>query len=100
VPTVAAGAVHVYHQYTVRVTEDRDGFAAALEREHSIGSGVYYPVPVHRLPPFRSHAADVDLPETDRAARECLSLPVHPSLTESDLDRIITAVNTLASAGG
>ena len=54
VPTVAEGAVHVYHQYTVRVPEDRDGFAAALEREHRIGSGIYYPVPVHRLAPFRT----------------------------------------------
>jgi perosamine synthetase len=89
----------VHHQYTVRIPHDRNGFAAALEREHQIGSGVYYPVPVHRLAPFRTDAAGVDLPETDRAARECLSLPVHPSLTDDDLDRIITAVNTLARAG-
>jgi dTDP-4-amino-4,6-dideoxygalactose transaminase len=97
VPSVAEGAVHVYHQYTVRVPEDRDGFAAALEREHGIGTGIYYPVPVHRLAPFR---ADIDLPETERAARECLSLPVHPSVTAADLERIINAVNALAGAGG
>ena len=97
VPSVAQGAVHVYHQYTVRVPEDRDGFAAALEREHGIGTGVYYPVPVHRLAPFR---ADIDLPETERAARECLSLPVHPSVTAADLERIVNAVNALAVAGG
>jgi perosamine synthetase len=96
VPSVAEGAVHVYHQYTVRVPEDRDGFAAALEREHGIGTGIYYPVPVHRLAPFR---ADIDLPETERAARECLSLPVHPSVTAADLERIVNAVNTLAAAG-
>ncbi len=97
VPSVAQGAVHVYHQYTVRVPEDRDGFAAALEREHGIGTGIYYPVPVHRLAPFR---ADIDLPETERAARECLSLPVHPSVTAADLERIVNAVNALAVAGG
>ena len=97
VPSVAEGAVHVYHQYTVRVPEDRDGFAAALEREHGIGTGIYYPVPVHRLAPFR---ADIDLPETERAARECLSLPVHPSVTAADLERIVNAVNALAAAGG
>jgi dTDP-4-amino-4,6-dideoxygalactose transaminase len=96
VPSVAEGAVHVYHQYTVRVPEDRDGFAAALEREHGIGTGIYYPVPVHRLAPFR---ADIDLPETERAARECLSLPVHPSVTAADLERIVNAVNALAAAG-
>lgn len=95
-PAVAEGAVHVYHQYTVRVPHDRDGLAAALRSEYNIGSGMFYPVPNHRLEPFR---VDVDLPETERAARECLSLPVHPSLSEGDLERIVSAVNTLARAG-
>ena len=47
-------------------------------------------------PPF---AVPVDLPETERAAQECLSLPVHPSLSQGDLERIVTAVNALAKAG-
>jgi dTDP-4-amino-4,6-dideoxygalactose transaminase len=96
VPTVADGAVHVYHQYTVRVPEDRDRFAAALREEHGVGSGMFYPIPNHELAPYR---VDVDLPETADAAKECLSLPVHPSLSAADLDRIVTAVNTLAKAG-
>jgi dTDP-4-amino-4,6-dideoxygalactose transaminase len=95
-PPVAEGAVHVYHQYTIRVPEDRDGFSAALREQYNIGSGMFYPVPNHRLAPFQ---VDVDLPETERAARECLSLPVHPSLSQDDLDRIVTAVNALAKAG-
>ena len=95
-PPVADGAVHVYHQYTVRVAEDRDGLAKALREEYNIGSGMFYPVPNHQLKPFE---VDVDLPETARAAAECLSLPVHPSLSEGDLERIVTAVNTLAKAG-
>ncbi|HET7279758.1 MAG TPA: DegT/DnrJ/EryC1/StrS family aminotransferase [Dermatophilaceae bacterium] len=95
-PPVADGAVHVYHQYTIRVPEDRDGLAAALREEYNVGSGMFYPVPNHRLAPFM---ADVDLPETERAAAECLSLPVHPSLSQDDLDRIVTAVNALAKAG-
>lgn len=95
-PPVADGAVHVYHQYTVRVADDRDGLAAALRDEYDIGSGMFYPVPNHRLAPFE---ADVDLPKTEQAARECLSLPVHPSLSQGDLERIVTAVNTLARAG-
>src|SRR6476469_10884815 len=69
-PPVADGAVHVYHQYTVRFPQDRDGLAAALREEHNIGSGMFYPVPNHRLAPF---SVDVDLPETERAAAECLS---------------------------
>jgi perosamine synthetase len=95
-PPVAEGAVHVYHQYTVRVPQDRDGMAKALKEEHNIGSGMFYPIPNHRLAPFQ---VDVDLPETERAARECLSLPVHPSLSQDDLERIVTAVNILAKAG-
>jgi Predicted pyridoxal phosphate-dependent enzyme apparently involved in regulation of cell wall biogenesis len=95
-PPVAEGAVHVYHQYTVRVPEDRDGFAAALREQYNVGSGMFYPVPNHRLEPFR---VTKDLPETERAAAECLSLPVHPSLSEHDLERIVEAVNALAKAG-
>ncbi|WP_116114175.1 DegT/DnrJ/EryC1/StrS family aminotransferase [Austwickia chelonae] len=95
-PPVAEGAVHVYHQYTVRVAQDRDGLAKALREEFNIGSGMFYPVPNHRLTPFQ---VEVDLPETELAAQECLSLPVHPSLSQSDLERIVSAVNTLAKAG-
>ena len=95
-PPVADGAVHVFHQYTIRVGDDRDGLASALRAEYGIGSGLFYPTPTHRLAPFR---VDVDLPETARAAAECLSLPVHPSLTEQDLERIVTGVNALAKAG-
>ncbi len=96
VPPVAPGAVHVYHQYTIRVAEDRDGFRAALAEEHGVGSGVYYPIPNHRLPSFRR---ELDLPETERAAREVISLPVHPSLSHADLEQIVHAVNTVAKAG-
>ena len=95
-PPVAEGAVHVYHQYTIRVPQDRDGMAAALKAEYNVGSGMFYPIPNHRLAPFQ---VDVELPETERAAKECLSLPVHPSLSQGDLERIVTAVNTLAKAG-
>ena len=95
-PPVADGAVHVYHQYTIRVPEDRDGLAKALKEEYQVGSGMFYPVPNHRLKPFQ---VPVELPETERAAKECLSLPVHPSLTQEDLERIVNAVNTLVKAG-
>ncbi|HEY8943494.1 MAG TPA: DegT/DnrJ/EryC1/StrS family aminotransferase [Polyangiaceae bacterium] len=98
-PPVAEGARHVYHQYTIRVPEDRDGFVAALKEEHGIGSGVYYPIPNHRLPSLQQYAPGLDLPETERAAREAVSLPIHPSLSAGDLDRIVEAVNALAGAG-
>ncbi len=99
VPPVREGARHVYHQYTVRVPEDRDGFVAALRDEHEVGSGVYYPIPNHRLPSLAPYAPGLDLPETERAAREVVSLPVHPSLSADDLERIVAAVNAVAGAG-
>ncbi|MFB9163336.1 DegT/DnrJ/EryC1/StrS family aminotransferase [Arthrobacter psychrochitiniphilus] len=95
-PKVAPGAEHVYHQYTIRVPEGRDELHARLRSEFNIGSGVYYPVPNHRLPSFNRVA---DLPNTEIAAKEVLSLPVHPSVTQNDLERIVTAVNTIVKAG-
>ncbi|MGB3374458.1 MAG: DegT/DnrJ/EryC1/StrS family aminotransferase [Microbacterium sp.] len=99
VPVVAEGAVHVYHQYTIRVTDDRDGFVKALKEEHQVGAGIYYPIPNHRLPSLESYAPGLDLPETERAAREVVSLPVHPSLSREDLERIVTAVSAVTGAG-
>jgi perosamine synthetase len=96
VPPVSPKAVHVYHQYTIRVPEDRDGVAKALREEHGVGTGVYYPIPNHRLPSYRQ---TLDLPATEQAALEVLSLPVHPSLTDDDLATIVTAVNTVVAAG-
>jgi len=99
-PMVADGAVHVYHQYTVRVdAAERDRIHTALKEEHGVGSGVYYPIPNHRLPSLAKFAPGLDLPETERAAREVLSLPVHPSLTQVDLDRIIAAMAAVTTAG-
>jgi perosamine synthetase len=97
-PKIATDATHVYHQYTIRIPNGRDGFAHALRQEYGIGSGVYYPVPSHRLPSFASFARKFDLPETERAVSEVLSLPIHPSLALADLERVVTAVNALLGA--
>ncbi|MCL3817577.1 DegT/DnrJ/EryC1/StrS family aminotransferase [Aeromicrobium wangtongii] len=96
VPHVADGVSHVYHQYTITVADDRDGLAAALADEHQIGTGVYYPIPSHRLPPFDQ---DLDLPSTEAAARTVISLPVHPAVGIEERERIVTAVNAVAKAG-
>ena len=99
VPPVVDGAVHVYHQYTIRVAEDRDRVVQALREEYQVGSGVYYPIPNHRLESLAPYAPGLDLPETEKAAREVISLPVHPSLTQEHLDRIVEAVNAVVKAG-
>lgn len=101
IPAVAEGAEHVYHQYTVRIAGgERDRVRDALRDEHGIGAGVYYPIPNHRLPSLQRYAPGTDLPETERAAREVLSIPVHPSLTAGDLDRIVGGLRTVMSVGG
>ncbi|KAB1640829.1 DegT/DnrJ/EryC1/StrS family aminotransferase [Gulosibacter chungangensis] len=95
-PVVVEGCAHVYHQYTVRLPEalapKRAELLARLKDEFGVGTGVYYPVPTNELPSFN---VAVDLPNTKLAAASVFSLPVHPSLTASDLDRIIAAVNTV-----
>jgi dTDP-4-amino-4,6-dideoxygalactose transaminase len=95
-PPIANGATHVYHQYTVRIVDhNRDAFAEELSKR-GVGSGVYYPTPIHRLPSF---GLNIDLPTTERVAQQCLSLPVHPSLSQKDLETIVESVNTVAQAG-
>jgi len=95
-PPVADGATHVYHQYTIRVVnQDRDAFAEELSKR-GVGNGVYYPTPIHRLPSF---GLSLDLPVTEQVAKQCLSLPVHPSLSQDDLETIVTAVTAVANAG-
>lgn len=95
-PLVMRGAVHVYHQYTIRVVDaDRDRFAEALAKR-GVGSGVYYPVPNHRLAAYN---LSLDLDETEKAAKEVLSLPIYPSLSSNDLEKIVEAVNEVARAG-
>ena len=95
-PEADPRATHVYHQYTIRVEgHDRDRFAEELAKR-GVGSGVYYPTPVHLLP---AYDLAMDLPETERAAREVLSLPVYPSLTEAERDHVVTVINDVAAAG-
>jgi dTDP-4-amino-4,6-dideoxygalactose transaminase len=99
-PVVRPGRTHVFHQYTVRVTPaariGRDEVAAELARR-GIGTGIYYPRVVHEYGCYRDDPRVVatDVPNAERAAREVLSLPVHPSLSESDLERIVTEVRRL-----
>ncbi|MEV4435990.1 DegT/DnrJ/EryC1/StrS family aminotransferase [Streptomyces sp. NPDC049555] len=94
-PSVAPGAVHEYHAYVVRVPgngrPDRDAFARAL-RARGVRCRVPVPTPVHRLPLFR---AELWLPETERAAGECLALPLEGEMSRRELQRIVSAANAL-----
>jgi len=97
-PFLAPGTTHSYHQYTVRIpggdATKRDAFMAKIG-EKGVGSGVYYPTPIHRLPSFK---LDLNLPETELVIKECVSLPVHPSLTKDELKTIVEVVNEVAAS--
>jgi len=99
VPQLAAGVTHVYHQYTIRVAR-RDEFAKAL-RLRGVGTGIYYPLPVHRQKPFVALGyGDQSFPVSERLASEVLSIPVHPSLTDDEVAVVIGAVNAVADELG
>lgn len=90
-PTVKEGCSHVFHQYTIR-TEKRDDLAAYLNSK-GIGTGIHYPIPIHRQPYYQELGYTDSMPISEKASREVLSLPVHPQLAEGDLDLIINTIN-------
>jgi len=93
VPHVPSGYKHVFHQFTIRITKDRNKFSSRL-LEDGIGNDVYYPTQVHKLPSFD---LSLNLQETLLATKEVLSLPVHPGLSRRDLNRIISTFNRISS---
>lgn len=94
-PLVRPGFKHVFHQYTIRVDSNREEFVKELSKS-GIGSGIYYPTPVHKLPSF---ALNFDLKQTEIASKSVISLPVWPTLGEEKLERIVKSVNKIARAG-
>jgi dTDP-4-amino-4,6-dideoxygalactose transaminase len=87
-PTEPDDRMHVYHQYTIR-TDDRDGLADHLE-DAGVGTGVYYPTPIHELSAY-DHVAH-EAPVAERLAEQALSLPVHPNVSEQELRTIASAI--------
>jgi dTDP-4-amino-4,6-dideoxygalactose transaminase len=90
-PVVSPLVEHVYHQYTIRVPR-RDHVQEVLAA-HEIASTVYYPAPMHLQPIYSSLGYKRgDLPESERAAAEVLSLPIYPELTENQIARVAAAL--------
>jgi dTDP-4-amino-4,6-dideoxygalactose transaminase len=92
-PKVRDQAEHVFHQYTIRIS-DRDNSAQKL-REKGVGVGIHYPTPIYKQPLYQDLGYCDVLPIVEAACHEVLSLPVHPSLSKDDLDHIIQAVTSL-----
>ncbi len=94
IPAVPEGCEHVFHQYTIRVTDGRRDALIEHLRANQVGCGVYYPVPIHQQTFYMEELGyDQRLPETEGAAAQVLSLPVHPALSSTDLETIVSTVN-------
>ena len=67
--------------------------------ERGIGTAIHYPVPIHLQPAYRGRltAGEGSLPETERAAREIVSLPMYPELSEADVSRVAQAIREFAT---
>jgi dTDP-4-amino-4,6-dideoxygalactose transaminase len=90
-PSVDPQNVSIYNQYTVRV-ERRDDLQSHLKSK-GIGHSVYYPLPLHLQPCFAYLGyREGACPESERAAKEVVSLPIYPELTEDQLDEVVGAV--------
>ncbi len=102
-PVTRPGYRHVYHQYTIRVSDDRDEWIKRLGA-CGIGTAVHYPLPIHRQPcyqdvpwQFRIASQHENLPVAETAAQQVLSLPVHPGLSQQDLALIVEEVRRLCA---
>ena len=93
-PRVPADYTHVWHQFTVQVKGDRDKVVEQLNNA-GIGTGIFYPFPCHQQSYVQDVVGEVSLPVTERVAKQVFSLPVHPQLSQADLEKIATEVNKL-----
>jgi dTDP-4-amino-4,6-dideoxygalactose transaminase len=90
-PYEKEGNYHIYHQYTIRANR-RDELQSYLQT-HGISTIVYYPLPLHLQPVFSDLGyKEGDLPHTERAAKEVLSLPIFPELSESQQDYVVSKI--------
>jgi dTDP-3-amino-3,4,6-trideoxy-alpha-D-glucose transaminase len=95
-PIERPGCTHIYHLYVVR-SPQREELRKRLQAL-GIGTAIHYPVPIHQQPAYAHLATHTSLPQTERLAQAILSLPLHPYLTEADLDRTADAIHTARQA--
>lgn len=95
-PLVQEGYEHVWHQYTIRVDSGRNRDQAIKQlNEAGVGTGIFYPIPCHQHDHIRDIVGEISLPVTEKLAKEVISLPVHPQLSQQDLETIVEEVNRL-----
>jgi dTDP-4-amino-4,6-dideoxygalactose transaminase len=96
-PKSKGGVDHVFHQYVIS-TSQRDNLKNFLEKR-GVGTAIHYPVPVHLQPAYQSRLSIPKnrLPQTENTAREILSLPMHPQLTEEEVKQVAEAMRNFES---
>ena len=92
-PVEKEWARHVYYTYVIR-TRLRDDLALYLKKR-GIETGIHYPIPLHRQPCLRS---EVHLPITEKYVDEILSLPMHPQLTEDEVEYVAYQIREFIEA--
>jgi len=95
-PKQRKNSAHVYHLYVIR-SDRRDALLAFL-KEKGISASMHYPVPVHLQPTYSNLHGYDKLPETEKIAKEIISLPIYPELSESDIQTTIKAIRDFAGA--
>ena len=92
-PATREGAVHVFHQYVIR-SEQRDSLRQYLSEE-GVGTLIHYPIPIHLQPAYSNKVATAPsgLNETEKAAREVLSLPMFPELRAEEIEFVLEKIN-------
>jgi dTDP-4-amino-4,6-dideoxygalactose transaminase len=93
------GRTHVYHQYTIGVGANRDQIVAEM-KDAGVSCGIYYPIPCHRATYVQELGIEADLPNTDVAAAESMSLPMFPGLTEAEQETVIAALGAAVARNG
>jgi perosamine synthetase len=94
VPYIPEKCEHVFHQYTIRVPDNKRDVLRQYLQENGVGSEVYYPVAVNKQSFYvKDLKYNIELQEVERATQEVLSLPVHPALSQEDLETIVASVN-------
>jgi len=92
IPKLKPGYRHVFHQFTIRVTKKykmtREELIKKL-KQSGIECGIYYPIPIHKQALFKKLGYDEELPVCEKITKEVLSLPIHPSVSKKDLNKII-----------